>query len=423
MKKRYWLLILLLGIAALGWWLTARYRGEAIFAMERRFLQPRQEVVPKGLPDLKARSCGACHQAIYREWRVSMHGRAWRDPFFQSFWSSDGQPMVCLACHTPLAQQRRELPIGYPERGEYTLAQLFTRENPDYNRELQQEGVTCAVCHVRSGMILSPYPQKSAFSPHPVSYSAAFTSVSLCKQCHEVKGTSFQFYRQGMCGSVNDFRNSPYRKEGYICQSCHMPAVTRPLMPGLPARRGRRHLWIGGHSPAMVRQALAVTVTTGNDSAQLYLENRHAGHPVPTGDPDRKIVMRAGWMDAKGVTRFVAHWQINRLILWWPLIVELEDNRLTPFESRRYQWSFPEEATAAIVEIRYQILSGRHVRILQEDHQLPLDSRKDYPLFSFVVPRHQQRTWSSSATTPPFYGAAVTYWLQEPGLIRTGGSR
>ena len=35
--------------------------------------------IPEGLGDLRASTCGACHQQIYQEWAVSTHRRAWLD--------------------------------------------------------------------------------------------------------------------------------------------------------------------------------------------------------------------------------------------------------------------------------------------------------------------------------------------------------
>ena len=35
--------------------------------------------VPEGLSDLRAETCGACHEEIYQEWSVSTHRRAWLD--------------------------------------------------------------------------------------------------------------------------------------------------------------------------------------------------------------------------------------------------------------------------------------------------------------------------------------------------------
>ncbi len=35
--------------------------------------------VPKGLKDLRAETCGLCHKAIYEEWSISTHRRAWLD--------------------------------------------------------------------------------------------------------------------------------------------------------------------------------------------------------------------------------------------------------------------------------------------------------------------------------------------------------
>ena len=61
-------------------------RSQAFYAARPRFEQPVAwvEKMPAGLKDLSAKSCGACHQAIYQEWSISTHRRAWeQDAQFQ----------------------------------------------------------------------------------------------------------------------------------------------------------------------------------------------------------------------------------------------------------------------------------------------------------------------------------------------------
>jgi hypothetical protein len=106
--------------------------------------------IPEGLSSLKAESCGQCHREIYDEWKTSIHAHAYEDPFFQAYWKKDKNIWVCLNCHTPLENQQptlvKEIPRGRVEKA----TQI---PNPQYDPEYQKESVTCAVCHVRDGVV------------------------------------------------------------------------------------------------------------------------------------------------------------------------------------------------------------------------------------------------------------------------------
>ena len=89
------------------------------------------------------------------------------------------------------------------------------------------------------------------------------------------------------------------KERGFICQSCHMPEVTRPVATNSPIRQGRRHLWRGGHDPDMVKRAVAIQVAANPPEPKpgeqvevtLTLINAGAGHKLPTGDPDRHFTV------------------------------------------------------------------------------------------------------------------------------------
>jgi hypothetical protein len=117
-------------------------------------------VVPQGLVDLRAETCGACHEAIYQEWAVSTHRRAWLDDaqFQKELAKSSGADdparggvsWLCVNCHTPVAAQLEKLVVGLTderiERPEYVT-------NPTFDEALQHDSVTCATCHVRNGIV------------------------------------------------------------------------------------------------------------------------------------------------------------------------------------------------------------------------------------------------------------------------------
>jgi hypothetical protein len=105
--------------------------------------------VPEGLSSLSAEECGGCHEEIYEEWSGSMHAKAWTDPILEP--------------------------------------------NPDFDVELQQEGVTCAVCHLKDGKIVGPFETQDA--PHPVAVDREMTEgIKACQKCHVVSGEKWDTF-------------------------------------------------------------------------------------------------------------------------------------------------------------------------------------------------------------------------------------
>ena len=329
---------------------------------------PFQEI-PDGLASLKAESCGQCHREIYEEWKTSIHAHAYEDPFFQAYWKKDKNIWVCLNCHTPLENQQptliKEIPRGRVEKA-------VQEPNPQYDAELRNESVTCAACHVRDGVILGPF--EDSIAPHPTKFDPKFRTAEFCSRCHNVVSGPAQFYNVGPCGTYAEYEGKYWMKErGFICQSCHMPEIERPVAVGGPIRRGRQHLWRGGHDPDMIKRAVEIQVKTDTDAPKpgdrvgvtLTLVNAGAGHKIPTGDPDRFFTVEFTVEDGQGKVLERQSSTMGRWILWQPAIVELYDNRLLPLASRDYQFAYrlPSEAKGLILKtkVQYHILTdGQH---------------------------------------------------------------
>jgi len=342
---------------------------------------PYQEI-PQGLTSLKAETCGTCHQAIYAEWRTTMHAAAYTDPFFQAYWRKDEYEWSCLTCHTPLENQLKQRIIQF-EGGDFSQPQ-FTVNNR-FDPELQQEGITCAACHLRDGVIYGPYPADQLNAPHPVAFDDRFLSERLCLDCHEVPAKPFSFLQSGICGTGGEWADGPYIKKGYRCQTCHMPEVTRPLMAGQTNRKNGQHLWRGGHSPEQVAKALTITAKRQSKTIKVNITNSGAGHNFPTGDPDREVFITARLMNSKGTVLQTKELHIRRIIIWKPIMIELSDNRIKPLETRTLLFEIPgwlsEQPLTIEVEGVYQILSERARKKLETHYGL-----KDYPpiKYSFV---------------------------------------
>lgn len=350
--------------------------------------------IPEGLTSLRAESCGTCHKAIYDEWKTSIHAQAYRDPFFHAYWTKDNHTWVCLNCHSPLENQQptliTEIPRDRVERAVQT-------PNPQYDADYQHEGVTCAACHVRDGVILGPFDD--AVAPHPTKADPTFRTTQVCYRCHSVVGGPAQFYNGGPCGTYPEYESGYWMKErGFICQSCHMPEIERPVATGGPLRKGRQHLWRGGHDPAMVKQAVDIKVVAEpaepkpGDKVRvtLTLINAGAGHKLPTGDPDRHFTVEFAVEDQGQKVLESRQETMGRWILWQPAIIELHDNRLMPLASRDYtfEYQLPKDVTGLtlITKVRYHIQTERQHQMLIDKYGLTALDPYFFTVYERAVP-------------------------------------
>lgn len=350
--------------------------------------------VPEGLTSLRAESCGECHREIYEEWKTSIHSQAYQDPFFQAYWKKDKQVWVCLNCHTPLENQQatliKDIPRGRVEKSPQ-------EPNPHYDPEYQKEGVTCAACHVRDGVILGPFDDSAA--PHPTKFDPSFRTTQVCYRCHNVLSGPAQFYNVGPCGTYAEYEGKFFMKErGFICQSCHMPEVTRPVATNSPIRQGRRHLWRGGHDPDMVKRAVAIQVVANPPEPKpgeqvavtLTLINAGAGHKLPTGDPDRHFTVEFEVEDRNNQVLQTQKDTMGRWILWQPAIVEVYDNRLLPLASRDYTFAYrlPKEIDGLRLKarVRYHIQTEKQHQMLIQKYGLTANDPYNFTVYEREVP-------------------------------------
>ncbi len=350
-------------------WLGVFATGGNVWEQPRT---PVLEVVP-GTTGLSAASCGQCHTEIYAEWRASTHAAAWTDPQFQG--EIDKDPAVawmCRNCHTPLAnQQPRRVTQPGVVRGPRTVA------NPAFDEALQDEGITCLSCHWRPEGLAGPHPDVQA--PHPVVYEPDFRGTELCTSCHQAVAT----LEDALVCNFNTGAEWESANEAQTCTSCHMPTVHRAAAPGAPVREGGRHLWLGGLPPkgavtesvqAFVEAAqpgYAVTIdapATATPGAPVRVEARlthqGAGHRVPTGDPERHLMVAVGVIAADGTVLGAGEYRIGQQWVWQPVAHKRGDNRLSPGETRSYPLTFdmPDQPVTVSMAVT-------HVRISEDNHR------------------------------------------------------
>lgn len=352
-----------------------------IFVVDERFERPLQVETPAGLASLRAADCGTCHQAIYREWSGSMHAKAWSDPYFQVDLLFDGSQQICLNCHTPLVDQQEHLVLGFRDRQKF---RPILEPNPAFDPVLRDEGVTCAVCHVRNGMIVGPYGTDRA--PHAVQADPAMTSgVKPCERCHVVPGDRWDtFYAVPPCGTVAEIAKSGREPD---CIGCHMPAIRRSAAEDGPVRAGRRHLFMGGHVPDQVKKAVQVQYERrGKGRFTVTLTNIGASHFVPTGTPDRHLTLELRLLDARGAVLQEKVHTMKRYILWRPFIMDLWDSRLPYGIPRKINFTFDasgEPRPAALdITVRYHLLDEARRKRINYQNTEPIA----YPVYRERVP-------------------------------------
>lgn len=378
--------------------------------------------VPRGLRDLKAETCGICHRAIYEEWSISTHRRAWRDDaqFQKELEKSRGTgddgtgdvSWLCINCHTPVVAQQPKL-VGGLIDGEIHRPEYL--DNPTYDESLQDDAVTCAACHVRNGIVYGPFGGTNA--PHPSAKDETLSTVDVCTRCHQAERLYTSENLGCFFATGREWAASSYAKTGQTCQSCHMPEVDRPLAEGFgtPVRTTRRH-WFGGslipkkpeyeaeleplrevygnglsitvhaatpelralakEAPALSAEDETLAESRGiacrhcKKELAVVIANDRAGHYMPTGDPERHVdvdvvVYRGGKVVGRTWTRIGSRYQ------WWPKVELLADTRIPPGQKRVLIVDVPSDGTVEVVGTKarmyedafeYHHLEGQYVR-------------------------------------------------------------
>ncbi len=226
--------------------------------------------------------CADCHREIAREWSRSLHKTAWTDPVFQAAYELE--PMAfCRNCHAPLAPANAR-PSGMAA----------------------SDGVSCSVCHVRDGHVLSSGSGRGdaqgTTSPHPVTADARFSQSEYCAGCHQFNfpaetaaGGALFDTRAPMQDTFAEWQRSSHAQRGTQCQDCHMPWRTAP-----DGARYRSHDFTGARDPALLARSARVESTATRQADAIVVRARvfaaDVGHAFPTGDLFRRLELSV-WID------------------------------------------------------------------------------------------------------------------------------
>jgi len=312
--------------------------------------------IPEGLANLSAQGCNACHYGAHDGWAASTHAVGWTSPAFREAVDTAQMP-ACKVCHLPLAVQSPD-EIFYPADAPNDPD---VRPNRAYDATLHAEGVTCAACHVRDGMVVGVALQGEA--PHPVAQSPSMRTSAFCAPCHQLTwpGADRPLY-----DTYGEWERSPQGRAGIQCQDCHMG-------PGAGAEQlGPNHTFPS--SPARAVSLLfdvdRVDLVRGGEplAVTIRLQNTGAGHAFPTGSPFRAVRMHAALVgppvqDGEAPTEAsVLTADLGRTLEPEPPFRTLEDTRLGPGGERDWSWEPRLDLTAPGGDWRLQVTLTEVVR-------------------------------------------------------------
>jgi hypothetical protein len=265
--------------------------------------------------------CGACHQAIYREFATGFgsdlryratlyrspegnrllglpasvsasgtaHALASTDPFPTHARMVEEEGRSCNVCHFPQ-------PFEIPDIDQAEIAKPTARP-----RAQEAGGLTCASCHLTpGGKIRGPY---EVVAPHETVVEPRMQTSAMCAPCHALGARVVGKQTQTFLEWREDFNKPGLGRQH--CQDCHMLRTLRKVAEDfdVPVRAVARHLWTGGHSTQRLRAALSLVIVqgeAGRPAVDFHVINVGAGHSVPTGSNRRAVHLRAEVLGRNG---------------------------------------------------------------------------------------------------------------------------
>ena len=157
--------------------------------------------------------CGECHPTQLRKWNMSAHAHAFENPLFQEQWRLQGEPDVCLECHTSHIDQ-----LG--EEGAFLGVSCEMCHGLTMSMNISEED--CSRCHS-----YAHYPTYGEWLDSHHSYEGVG-----CLDCHELH--SLKLKAEGpteLCAgchpeTTGDWEEGSHGVAEKGCIDCHMTRLT-----------------------------------------------------------------------------------------------------------------------------------------------------------------------------------------------------
>src|SRR5713101_2377066 len=351
----------------------------------------------------RQQNCGNCHRRIYEEWSASGHARSATNRRFLNLYNGtdwlghsragwslrDEHPDgigVCNACHAPTSSFDADLRTvsGTSAQGVHC----------DFCHKVAKASTEhVGFTHGRYGLeLLRPSQGQIFFGPlddverGEDTFASVYRESKYCASCHEGVVFGVPVYT-----TYSEWLESPARKEGKQCQTCHM-APTGSMSNIAPGHGGieRDPHTLGNHrffEPSqveMLRRCLSIKVDATSAAefveVRICLQADQVGHRVPTGFVDRNLTVvveafgtnqspisptegpklssmagptwhgKAGKIYSKRLTDFNGKGPVP----FWRARPEIEDNRLYPGQPDSLIWRFPTDMKRLRLSVIYR---------------------------------------------------------------------
>ncbi|MGH7163626.1 MAG: multiheme c-type cytochrome, partial [Planctomycetota bacterium] len=275
--------------------------------------------------------CGNCHRVAYAEWSASRHAVAassavTRAVYLRDFLpalaagAAEGDEGLCAACHAPeaaLADPRVRLDAisGTARLGNH----CDVCHKAHHVEDLDAPGVRGSLAVRRPSVddVSVPGPIKRVYGALADSdylfmgsaFNPFFATSALCAGCHQYETASglpaLDTYSEWL-------RWAAGREERKSCQECHMPsgvsmdgnAPARRVCVHALARPGEQiheHRFRGRElAPAAASLSVVAVVEEGELRVTTRVENKEAGHRMPTGSGDKHLLLVVTASDEAG---------------------------------------------------------------------------------------------------------------------------
>jgi len=319
--------------------------------------------------------CGECHSKMYDEWELSAHAQAGTSALYKTTVAA-AKDATCDRCHQPLPTD-----------------------------VVRTEGVTCDVCHT----LREPKPSDAGgsfklaiddmikYGPrcdlkdhyfHRMGCSPEHRTAELCGACHLWKPNGIPVFTE-----YEDWKAGPAAKTGEVCQDCHMPKEKSAIATGSPVRTGVPHHGLLGLAKDLRGRALGMDVTVKEDggklAVQVTVKNTNAGHTVPSGLPEHRLIVRARLLDGGGGEVAAETRALGRVLVdgsgaevpFWKATKVGSDTRIAPGGQWQDTLALP-AATAGTVEVNvtYRGVSDAIAK------QLGVTENEEHAMVSAKVP-------------------------------------
>jgi hypothetical protein len=196
----------------------------------------------------RAETCAECHVQQYKEWRTGqLAAFAAVREIMEADQAAEFAGPLCWKCHDPFKQGL-------------------------------DEGVTCEFCHGKTGCDMDVHDEIRKANLEPL------RDEKFCHQCHTVTqlitGADLQ-------GTVPEWEESEARKDGLMCQSCHMPLVGE----GEEKHHFHGHYY-PGRNPIPGRKSVSIEdITMEGGQINVIVKNHVRSHYFPTGAHTKAIFL------------------------------------------------------------------------------------------------------------------------------------